>query len=977
MRRACFLMLCLLVATSCATSPAPVMDVEEHLTPREREARLLLEMDRIKKQDRNQLTQLLRQARKGGREFLIRQEHDSRLRSIELYRSLLSKYPDNTNDYMAEASFRLAELLFETERERIRMVLETEGETAEILPDFNAAIQAYARVMERFPGHPLTEDALYGIAYCYTEQGDPDQAADGYARLVQTFPETRYSVEINMRLGEYYFTMEDLPRAITHYQHVVAAGGPEYAEKALYKLGWCFYNLDRYDEAIDSFFAVLGLNESGEITADNLANESMDIIARSFTESGGTPALVRRIRIKPSDPYLSRILYLLADLYRERSFFPEALGTFRTYIQLYPSGSSMPEVLKHMRETYHIRGDTLASLEFSENFRQHIGPETPWYEGATQGRQEQARSLILNNLETAANRRRARFQAAGGETELNLALKDLTVYEEIAGDESPCRIKHLKGMVLVEMDRFEDTVHVLNDLAVDNSCSELAERAILASTDYQISSYDKSGTVDLPLFENTVNILSNLSPDSPVTPRAILVLGEITLNNNALGEARGHFSLLIRRYPAAPESARARLLIARTFFKEANYRQAAAWFRESWRKSISDETGEEARRLHVYSLFKYAEELSTKKINIEAAERFEAIHRQFPDSDVAQVSLYNAGKLYRSIGLERKATSLFETLAATYTDSEFASEALQMSVLILEALGDPIRAADDSMVLAARSHAKERETALLKAAQLYSTGNAPERAASSRSTYIEEFPEPLEELSRQLFLLGHDLEEIGDWDGALDAYNRGVALQKKDQDNQTLTAFAARSQLRIAERSFSQYKDFHIAPPLDINVVRKREMLQTVIRDFVAAGNYKTLDVITASNYFIGRALELFKVDILSSPKPEGLTPLELEEYDLLLQEMAFPFEAKALDAFRVNIQRAVKLEILDPWIEKTFERMAELAPWSYLRNESIAYPSTLISPPPLSFPALPETLKTGGIRDDLVTDAIPGEEQL
>ena len=79
---------------------------------------------------------------------------------------------------MAEASFQLAELLFETERERIRIVLETEGETAEILPDFNAAIQAYARVIERFPRHPLTEDALYGIAYCYTEQGDPDLAAD-------------------------------------------------------------------------------------------------------------------------------------------------------------------------------------------------------------------------------------------------------------------------------------------------------------------------------------------------------------------------------------------------------------------------------------------------------------------------------------------------------------------------------------------------------------------------------------------------------------------------------------------------------------------------------------------------------------------------------------------------------------------------------------------------------------------------------
>lgn len=912
-------------------------------------------MDRTRKQERDQLTQLMLQAQKGGRNFLVRRERESRLRSIELYRSLLSAYPDNKSDYMAEASFRLAELLFETERERIRIILDMQGETTEIVPDFNDAIQAYAHVIEKFPGHPLKEDALYGLAYCYTEQGDPDRAADGYARLIKAFPGTRYSVEINMRLGEYYFTMEDLPAAITHYSTVIKSDEPVYVEKALYKLGWCYYNLDRYEEAIDSFFAVLDLNKTGKITVDSLADESMDIIARSYTESGGTPAFVRRTKTRPADSYSMLILFKLAELYRERSFFPEAIGTFRTYVKMFPAGESMPEVLKHMRETYHVRGDILASLELSETFTLQIGPRTQWYQKTTPERREHARALILSNLETAANRRRARSQAAGKEAELTLALKDLTEYEEIAGGDSPCRIDFLKGIVLTELDKFPDAVHVLNNLAVEKKCPDLAERAVLASTNYQINSYGESGTVDLPLFENTVSILLDLSPEHTVSPGALLALGEITLNSDDLPGARTHFSILIRRYPESSESDRARLLIARTFFKEANFDQAAAWFRESWRKTKDDATHEEARRLHVYSLFKHAEELSNGNKAAEAAERFEAIHRQYPDSDVAQVSLYNAGKLYRSIGLERKATSLFETLATTYTDSEFASEALQMSVLILEALGDPVRAADDSMVLAFRSQGEDRKTALLKAAELYSAGNVPGRAASSRSIYLQEFPEPVEEFSKQLYLMGRDLETVGNWESALSAYKRSVALQRKVKDNQVLTAFAARSQLRVAEKTFTSYGTYHIAPPIDKTVVRKRDLLQDVIKEFVSAGSYRTADVITASNYFIGRALELFKEDILSSPVPEGLSAAELEEYELLLQEMAFPFEAKALDAYRVNIQRSVKLELLDPWIEKTYERMAELAPWSYLRSESIAYPSSLIQPPPPALPPLPE----------------------
>ncbi len=957
MRRVSLLLVLSLL--SCATPPTSV-DRDPSLTPREREARLLLEMERMKKQERGQLTRLLQQARKGGQEFLSRQERESPLHSIELYRTLLARYPDNRSDYMAEASFRLAELLFETERERIRTVLEEEGDTADIVPDFTAAIEAYAHVAERFPGHPLVEDALYGLAYCYTEQGDPDQAALGYSRLVEVFPQTRYAVEINMRLGEYFFTMEELPRAIEHYRYVVNNGEPEYVEKALYKMGWCYYNLDDYEAAIDSFFAVLDLNRNGALTIDSLVDESMDVIARSYSESTGTPGLVRKLRSRLSDPHAPVLLNRLADLYRERSFFPEAVGTYRTYISLYPEGESLPEVLQHLRETYHIRGDTLASLELAEKVWQYIGQDTPWYAAATPERREEARRMLLENLEAAAGRRRALSQAGGRENELAMALEDLTVYQEIAARETPCRILHMKGIVLTELNRYPEAVLTLNGVALEERCRETAQQAVLASTAFQIGTYEKRGDVDLTLFEDSVNILARLAPGNPATTKAILALGEVTLNAGKTAGARVHFSRLIREYPDTAESVRARFLIARTFFKEGDYRQAAAWFRESLRNAREEESAKEARRLLVYSLFKYAEELSGSGKTSEAAERFESIYRQFPESDVAQVSLYNAGKLFRTMGLERKATSLFETLARTYTESEYATEALQMSVLILEALGDPVRAADDSMFLARRSSGTERAEALLKAAQLYTAGNEQAQAASSRSAYIREFPEPVEELSRQQFLLGLDLEAIGSQDQAREVHLRNVGLQKKHPENDTLLQFAARSQLRVAERAFRDYESYTIVPPVEEAVLRKREMLQRVIREFVAAGEYRTADVITASNFFIGRALELFKEDILSSPKPQGLAGVELEEYDLLLQEMAFPFEEKALEAYRVNIQRSITLELLDPWIERSYTRMAEMAPWAYQRDETVAYPTTLIEPRPLDIPPLPGSESRG-----------------
>jgi len=856
---------------------------------------------------------------------------------------------------MAEAAFRLAELLFEAERERIRMVIENEGEWADPIPDFNEAIDAYATVIRRFPEHSLVEDALYGLAYCYTEQGDPDRAAQDYSRLIQRYPDTRYSLEINMRLGEYFFEMEDLDRAIGHYQKAVNTDNPNYKDKALYKMGWAYYNLDDYENAVDTFFSLLDYDLTGAGSSDSLADESVDIIARSFAESSGTPGLVRRLASRSDDPRSQAILFKLADLYKERSFYPEAIGTYRTYLKLFPTGRELPAALAHMDESYYLRGDTLAALELRESYPDLVGPGSTWYASASAEKQSEIMGWILENLEASAERRRARYQAGGTENELEAALSDLKLYAELVSDSLPCQVLHLKGLTQADLKHYPDAARTLNSLAGRGECMQLAPQAALRSMDFQIEIYEGRGELDADLLSGTVMILEQVAPENPATPKAFLAMGEILVNLGRHPDARTYFSRLIRDFPSSEESKRARFLMGRTFFQEDDFKQAAAWFRESWKKSPKTEEGAEARRLHIYSLFKFAEELSRQKESILAAQRFEAIYRTFPDADVSQVSLYNAGQLYRKMGLEMKATDLFEELALTYEESDLASEALLLSVHILEALGNPVRAADDSLSLAKLSTGEDRLAALIKSADLYSSGKAYKKAAVVRETVIREFPEPAEQRSRQLFLLGKDQEAGGLWQEASESYRQVIEMGDQNSAIPVLAENAARAQLRIAEESYTRYLQVRIVPPVEESVVVKRELLQEVVRNFVTAGNYRIADVSTASNYFIGSSLELFKDGILQSSRPDNLTSEELEEYDLILQEMAYPFEEKALEAYRVNMQRAIELGILDPWIEKSYQRLAELAPWAYSREEKIAYPLTFMKPPSLSRPPLPD----------------------
>ena len=939
------------VLAACATAPPP----GDQISAREREALLLKEIDRSKKLDEAQINQMIEQARRDKEAFIAGQETEARNRSIELYSSLMQRFPDNRNDYMAEAAFRLAELLFEGERDRIRMVIEEEGEGVDPIPDFHQAIDAYGTVIRRFPKHSLVEDSLYGMAYCYTEQGDPDRAAEEYSRLIQRYPDTRYSLEINMRLGEYYFETEDLTRAIGHYQKAVRADNPNYKDKALYKMGWAYYNLDEYEKAIETFFELLDYDLTGEGSSESLADESIDIIARSFGESTGTPGLVKKLSSRSHDPRSQAILFKLADLYKERSYYPEAIGTYRTFINLYPTGKELPTALAHMDESYYLRGDTLAALELRETYPDTVGPGTAWYASAENEKKSDVMIWILKNLKASAERRRARYQAGGTENELETALSNLQLYSDLSAGSLPCQVLHLKGLTQADLRHFPDAARTLNSLAARRECMELAPQAALRSMDFQIEIYENNGELDVDLLSSTVVILEEVATENPATPKAVLAMGEILVNLGRHPDARTYFSRLIRNFPSSEESGRARFLMGRTFFQEEDFKQAAAWFRESWKKSPDTEEGSEAKRLHIYSLFKYAEELSRQKESTLAAQRFESIYRTFPDADVAQVSLYNAGQLYRKMGLEMKATDLFEELALTYEESDLATEALLLSVHILEALGNPVRAADDSLALAQRSTGEDRLNALIRSADLYSSGRAYKKAAVVRETVIREFPEPVEQKSSQHFFLAKDQESAGLWQEASLNYQRVIELADGNAADKLLVENAARAQLRIAEESYSRYLQVSIAPPVEDSVVVKRELLQEVIRNFVTAGNYRIAEVSTASNYFIGSALEEFKDGILQSPRPESLTPEELEEYELILQEMAYPFEEKALEAYRVNMERAIELGILDPWIEKSYQRLAELAPWAYNREEKIAYPLTIMKPPSLLAPPLPD----------------------
>ena len=73
----------------------------------------------------------------------------------------------------------------------------------------------------------------------------------------------------------------------------------------------------------------------------------------------------------------------------------------------------------------------------------------------------------------------------------------------------------------------------------------------------------------------------------------------------------------------------------------------------------------------------------------------------------------------------------------------------------------------------------------------------------------------------------------------------------------------------------------------------------------------------------------------MASDRPVKLSALEQEQYDILLEEQAYPFEEKAIEIHQQNAQRS-HLGTYDLWVKNSFASLSQLVPGRYNKHETV-----------------------------------------
>jgi hypothetical protein len=144
---------------------------------------------------------------------------------------------------------------------------------------------------------------------------------------------------------------------------------------------------------------------------------------------------------------------------------------------------------------------------------------------------------------------------------------------------------------------------------------------------------------------------------------------------------------------------------------------------------------------------------------------------------------------------------------------------------------------------------------------------------------------------------------------------------------------AAKSQLALAEPTREAFRGARLVIPLEDSLKIKRERMELALAAYGKAADYGVAEVTTAATYEIAEIYHQLSRDLFDSERPAELSQEELEQYDILLEEQAFPFEEQAIEVHEVNAARTTE-GIYDEWVVKSLAALGELVPVRYAKEE-------------------------------------------
>jgi tetratricopeptide (TPR) repeat protein len=302
-----------------------------------------------------------------------------------------------------------------------------------------------------------------------------------------------------------------------------------------------------------------------------------------------------------------------------------------------------------------------------------------------------------------------------------------------------------------------------------------------------------------------------------------------------------------------------------------------------------------------------------------------------------------------------------------------------------------------------------RREALLVAAELYEKNGNSTDALDVYRRYVGYFEQPVELNLETRNKIAKILKVQNDLKSYLDELEKIVAIDASAGSDRTPRTrhLAAKAALVLAEENYDAFVAVKLVKPLEVNLRKKRELMKAATQKFNQLVDYEIGEITAAATFYLAEIYAHFSKALMTSERPvltfdyhrvkpgetlstiakryasdvrriarannlnksnfivagkklkipRGLYPLELEQYELAIEEQAYPFEEKAIKVHESNL-KLISRGVYNEWIEKSLQKLAKFVPARYDKPEEasgiVSSLETYIYE--IDRPALPET---------------------
>jgi TolA-binding protein len=818
------------------------------------------------------------------------------------------------------------------------------------------AIALYEKLIKDYPSYDRNDQVLYQMSRAYEELGQVDPAMKVMDRLVKDYPKSRYMDEVQFRRAEYLFTRRHYLDAEDAYGSIVKRGSQSpFYQLALYKLGWTFYKQELYEEALDRYIALLDYKVSVGYdfyqTKDEQEKKRIDDTFRAvslcFSSLHGDTSPAEYFKSHGKRSYEDGIYSNLGEFYFDKQRYADAATVYNAFVGSNPFHKVAPQFAMRVIEIDTAGAFPSLVIDAKKQFAHSYGLKSEYWKHFEPSARPEVMAWLKTNLTDLSKHYHSLYQdpkevkekKANFEEARNWYREFLTSFPKET--ESP-GMNYLLADLYLENQNFDQAAIEYERTAYEYPRHEKSKEAGYAAVYAYRKHMDSVSPEEKDKVKRVIVASSLKFADTyPEHEKAAIILGAAAddlYNMKDYEQAVAAARKLIDKFPSAgTDVVRGAWIVAgHGTYELHRYNEAETAYAKALTLFPDGDKGREALIDNLAAaIYKQGEDANAKADYKAASEHFLRVGRLAPASKIRVNAEYDAAAALIQLKDWQAAATVLAGFRNLFPGHTLLPEVTKKIAYVYREDGKLTLAAGEYERMEMESKDDEvRREALLTAAELHEKAGDQAKALLVYRRYVGHFPHPVEANLETRNKIAESLKK-NERENYLAEIKQIVAIDAGAGAERTPRTryLAGKGALVLAEETFGQFTGIKLVEPFKVNLDKKKGLMKVVTQQFSKLLDYEVGEVTAAATFYLAEIYADFSKDLKESERPKDLTAVELEEYELALEEQAYPFEEKAISTHKSNLD-LISLGVYNEWVDKSLQKLAVLVPARYNKPE-------------------------------------------